>query len=62
MFKCCETFIRTALPPVFDNILISEIYFENIVEFDRYKIWVHLIKAIQNDQLLFQLYVICLTG
>lgn len=41
--------MRTALSLMFDNILILEIYFENIVKFDRYKIWVHLIKAIQSN-------------
>lgn len=41
--------MRTALSLVFDNILILEIYFENIVKFDRYKIWVHLTKAIQSN-------------
>lgn len=52
--NCCKILIRTALPLVFDKILILEIYFENTVKFDRYKIWVHLIKATQSNQLLFQ--------
>lgn len=39
--------MRATLSLVFD-ILILEIYFENTVKFDRYKIWVHLFKAISS--------------
>lgn len=40
----------TALSLVFHNILVLEVCLENMMKFDRYKIWVPLIKAGQSGQ------------